>query len=101
MVIKQCGRPGSDTKLFRAYATDPGDRLGRMDQPLGVSCSTTSNPEHGAARCDVKALNKMMFGDPNRTDTGLETRVRVREVTAGCGVWLVVLAEPKEVRVGS
>ena len=48
VLIKQAGRPGCDNQMFRAYTL--------AGKPLGISASTTGNPESGAKRCAAKAF---------------------------------------------
>jgi len=87
IVIKQAAYHGGDTKLFRAYAPDPAGRIGRRDEPLGVSASTTGNTIFGVQRCAAKAFIK--FTEPKADVDEIETRIAIKEITDG--VWEATL----------
>ncbi len=83
--IRQCGRRGSDTKMFRAYSYD--ERPNTVDRPLGVSASTTGNPEFGALRCAGRAFLK--YVEPKADPDEIATRIALKPI--GHGMWTAEL----------
>jgi hypothetical protein len=68
----QSGRPGADTKIFRAYL--PANSIG-IRNPVGVSASTTGNETYGVIRCAAKAFKKL--NEPAGDLDEIETRIRI------------------------
>jgi hypothetical protein len=89
LIIIQSGRPGADTKMFRAYL--PANS-GGIRKPVGVSVSTTSDGEaclnYAALRCAAKAFKKLNGGELEE----IETRVKV-EPHPQTNTWLVNLTK--------
>lgn len=70
LIIVQCGKPGADAKMFRAYLpANPGG----VRKPVGVSCSTTGHERYAIVRCAAKAFQKLNGGELEE----IETRVKV------------------------
>ena len=89
LIIIQSGRPGADTKIFRAYLpANPGG----IRKPVGVSASTTGNVTYGVLRCAAKAFKKLNGGDQEE----IETRVKISPHPQ-TNTWLVEL-QAKEVK---
>ena len=83
-IIKQSSKFGCDTKNFRAYT--PGVN-GRPDMPLGVTASTTGNPEFGVKRCAAKAAVRFWPGFASADPEKLKLNFTVVEIINGGGVW--------------
>ena len=84
--IKQCGNPGRDAQIFRAYSGSI-----EKPKPTGVSCSCTGNVEHGARGCAVKVFTK--FFEPLAEREEIETRIDLKSVALG--LWIATL-HPKK-----
>lgn len=89
IIIKQCGRPGCDTKIFRAYA--PALQLGRSDEPLGISASTTGNSEYGALRCAAKAFKRYSTPEAAHEVDEIETRIKLEVILETPAIWKAIL----------
>ena len=98
VAIKQTSRPGQDTKLFRAYGLS--EMPGRRDEPLGITASTTSNPEFGAKRCAAKAfvfLQGFRLPAVAREQSAVLDRISEPLTEVCAGGWIAELAPCYEI----
>jgi hypothetical protein len=85
IIIKQCGRPGADTQIFRAYG--PAITAGQDDIPLGIGASTTGNPEFGALHCAAKAFKKYSTVAAPRELDNIETLIKLELISTSSSIW--------------
>ena len=74
-----------DILIMPAYS--PATAMGKADQSLGVSASTTGNVGWGVIHCAAKAFIK--FTEPKAELDEIETRISSAKITEG--IWKVTL----------
>jgi len=88
IIIKLVSPHGQDTKRYRAFSASAS--LGGADYSLGVAASCTSDPASiGAGHCAAKAFIK--FAEPTADRDEIETRIALKEIAPGCGIWEATL----------
>ena len=107
VLIKQTSPRGNDTQIFRAYTL--------TGEPLGITASTTGNPESGAQRCAAKAfafIQGAELPEASREQTAalneIVTHIEIRAqgdrawhaALAGC-YDICLLCPPQPLRAGS
>jgi hypothetical protein len=88
ILVKECGRAGSDAKMFRAYKDDGQEPSNKTT--LKVSASCTGNEAHGALNCAAKAFAK--YAEPHGDPDEIKTRVRVRPDENVERLWIAELS---------